>query len=119
LAFLANYQEFVYAIPTLLIPSVSGNQDTPEKFLDRRPVALYVYVNWITRADLNVDWADKSFTQDWGKVNLIFKQDYVEKLARAKSKTAEEIEAKTLDHFFFTLKEFIWTGILQKVFHLV
>ena len=119
MAFVTKSKSFVYAFPKLLIPSVTDYQDRPESFLDKRVVSLYAYINWLVNADLKIDWSNKSFTQDFGKVNLRSKQDYVEKLATAKSKTPKEIESKKLNYFIFSLKKFVWTGVIQKIFHWV
>ena len=105
----------VYYLPKLLIPSVSGYQNNPESYIMTRARSLYIFIhwnlNWTNYRRINnipnIQWSDASLTKDWGAVNKISKQDYVEKLARALSTTNEEIESKPRPKFPLDLKKFI------------
>ena len=109
LAFVSNFQDFVYFLPKLLIPSVSGYQNNPTPYIWSRALALYTYIHWYINWNLfndfdRIQWKQDSITQHWGSANKISKNDYVEMLADAMSTTAMEIESKPRPDFVFSLK---------------
>ena len=116
LAFVSNFQDFVYFLPKLLIPSVSGYQNNPTSYIWSRALALYTYIHWYINWNLfndfdRIQWKQDSITQHWGSANKISKNDYVEMLADAMSTNAMEIESKPRPNFVFALKEFVWDSV--------
>ena len=116
LAFVSNFQDFVYFLPKLLIPSVSGYQNNPTPYIWSRALALYTYIHWYINWNLfndfdRIQWKQDSITQHWGSANKISKNDYVEMLADAMSTNAMEIESKPRPNFVFALKEFVWDSV--------
>ena len=116
LAFVSNFPDFVYYLPKLLIPSVSGYQSSPNSYLWSRALALYTFIHWNINWNLHNDferiqWKQNSITQNWGLANKISKNDYVEMLADAMAITAKEVESKPRPNFVFSMKEFIWDSI--------
>lgn len=74
-----------YFMTKLLIPQVSGYQDTPEEYLYNRALALYTHVYFtvfsrIENEELGkerIQWNDTDLTLLWGKVNKESSRKYV------------------------------------------
>ena len=116
LAFVSNFPDFVYYLPKLLIPSVSGYQSDPTSYIWSRVYALYIYIHWYINWNIyndfeRIQWKQDSITLNWGLANKISKNDYVEMLADAMSTTVKEVESKPRPNFVFSLKEFVWDSI--------
>ena len=123
LAFVSNFPDFVYYLPKLLIPSVSGYQNDPTSYLWSRVYALYTFIHWKINWNIyndfeRIQWKQNSITLNWGLATMISKNDYVEMLADAMSTTVKEVESKPRPNFVFSLKEFIldsiWLPILRE-----
>ena len=117
LAFVSNFPDFVYYLPKLLIPSVSGYQNNPASYLWSRVLALYTYIHWTMNWNIYYDferiqWKQDSITQNWGSANKKSKDDYVEMLADAMSTTAKEIESKPRPNLYISLAQFALDSIL-------
>ena len=119
LAFVSGFEDFVYYIPKLLIPSVSSYQDNPSGYIYSRLLGLYTYIHWrINWIQLNqknqnkpIQWSEDSLTKAWGAANKISSQDYVRRLAWALSRSTQHIEAIPTPNFVLGLKKFIWDSV--------
>ena len=116
LAFVSNFPDFVYYLPKLLIPSVSGYQNNPSSYIWSRTLALYTYIHWWINWNINnnfekIQWKQDSITQNWGLANKMSKNEYVEMLADAMATTTTEVESKPRPNFVFSVKEFAWDSV--------
>lgn len=86
LAFVSHYGDFPYWMTKLLIPRVSGYQDSPEEYLYNRVLALYTHLHYMGfgRIDLAsqgrdaIDWHDEALTELWSSVNRESAEKYSE-----------------------------------------
>ena len=112
---MTSFQDFVYFMPKLLIPSVSNYQDNPAEYLHNRVLAFYTFIhwkiNWNLLNDELIDWSEEALTKDWGRANKLSKQDYVKRLSSALGKTPEEVESVPTPNIVFELKQFMWDSI--------
>ena len=116
LAFVSNFPDFVYYLPKLLIPSVSGYRSNPASYLWSRLLALYTYIHWTMNWNIyndfeRIQWKQDSITMNWGLANKKSKNDYVELLANAMSTTPMDIESKPRPNLYLSLTEFVWDSI--------
>ena len=88
MAFVTNSElttAWPYYLVKLLIPSVSGYHDHPEKYLYARVTALYAHINYAINTEANegfpINWSNKALTQFWGRINRISARDYENQLA--------------------------------------
>lgn len=75
LGFLSQYPGFALGAIKLLIPQVSGYQDSPEEYLYNRAIALYAYLNLLvhshhsTASFPKINWQTRDITELFGFVN--------------------------------------------------
>jgi len=88
LAFVSHYGDFPYLMTKLLIPQVSGYQNSPEEYIYNRLLALYCQLHYtgfgrVDRARQGrdaIDWHDEALTKLWSSVNRESAEKYSEAL---------------------------------------
>ena len=110
IAFVANFPDFPYYLPKLLIPSVSGYQTHPETFLANRANALNMFINWgINRLDrdyFKFNWKTANLIKDMGKANYWSAEDYIYRLAHAISTTSDQLKNDPDPNFLLEIIKF-------------
>ena len=81
-----RYPDWPYFLVKLLIPSVSGYHDHPEKYLYTRITALYAHIInmhsvW-AKNNHQFNWIDEELSQTWGRFNRANAKDYEKQLEK-------------------------------------
>ncbi len=92
MAFVTRFQDFPYILPKLLIPIVADYKNTPNEYIYKRAIALYIYLNFASfsmadQKSMNVEpinWFDKELNKYWGNCNAKSADDYLKKLSDVK-----------------------------------
>ena len=87
--FCANFDLFPDLLSKLLIPTVSGYQNQPDRYIARRAYALYTTVNYIGfNKELKTSTALTSkMKKAWGKVNRCYADLYQRKVSELNRRT--------------------------------